>query len=118
MKRLTELLSRLPKSHFVQIQVEGSAEDGETLTACLFERAPEDGWPSWGARFGHPLGSETYERPAGERAYDDRVIWGISSDLNDEGFWTLLESALHKSDPTERQGDSRPCANPSGSDDK
>ena len=83
---LMTAIALLPEDHYVTFNKEKGEEekDGETapwlLTACVFQKAPEDGWPSRGAKFGHPPDSPSHQEPCPSQwKHDDRVLFGVNS---------------------------------------
>ena len=96
--RLMLALLRLPPDHYTQIGMENYNDDsGDSRqplpTACVFQRAPEMGWESRGARFGHPPGSPSHDVPAKPHEHDDRVIFGVNAE-NATTLERLLIDAL------------------------
>lgn len=91
-------LQKLPRDCFLNIQIEPTEDkEGEILTAGLFQRAPEDGWPSRAARFGYPPGSPADSVSAQPYEREDRIIVAISVDPKDpETFIRLLNSMLRE----------------------
>lgn len=83
--RLMAAIRCLPDDHYVTFRKEQD-EDGDRvlLTACVFQKAPEDGWASRGARFGHPPDAQSCADPCPPQfMHDDRVIFGVSSAMEE-----------------------------------
>lgn len=71
-----------------------SDDGGPTLSACLFERCPPDGWPTRGDYFGQPdrVDAKDTEFPW---KHDDRVIAGVNSP-DPKAFMRLLADMIER----------------------
>ncbi len=90
-------IALLPEDHYVTFGKERSEEDERRvfLSACVFQKAPKEGWSSRGERFGHPLSCDEPCPP--QWAHDDRVIFGVNSDPEEpETLERLLINAIAK----------------------
>jgi hypothetical protein len=87
---LMTAIALLPEDHYARFCKEPIGEDdcdedddeGVTWlhTAYVFQQAPEDGWPSRGARFGHPPDSPSHQQPCEpHQEHDDLVLFGINA---------------------------------------
>jgi hypothetical protein len=105
-KELYDLILKLPKNEYLTIEVEGSNEEdgeqGEFVSACLFMKCPEDGWPNRAAYFGHLPDSPDAQVTDFPWKYDDSVLVGTSVHLDeiagDNVFlervtWMLIDQA-------------------------
>ena len=96
---LMTAIARLPLGYYVKFDREVDEEDGvEFLGACVFETAPEDGWPSRGAFHGHPPDSPTHQQLCPEQWRDEpHVLFGVTSDVDEpEVLERLLINAIEK----------------------
>jgi hypothetical protein len=97
---LMTAIARLPNDHYVTFNKESSTEEGDgdepvwLLTACVFQKAPEDGWESRGAKFGHPPTAASHAKPCPPQwAHDDAVIFGVNAE-EPETLERLLINAI------------------------
>ena len=77
-------IALLPEDHAVKFckePISGRTEGVCWLfTAYVFQIAPEEGWPSRGAYFGHPPDSQAHQEPCPRQwKHDDRVFLGINA---------------------------------------
>lgn len=85
---LMTAIALLPEDHYVTFNKEKGEEetdeDDETvtwlLTACVFQKAPEDGWPSRGAYFHHPSNAPSHQYPCPSQwEHDPGVRFGVNA---------------------------------------
>ena len=96
---LMTAIARLPEDHFVTFNKERDEEDTcWLLTACVFQAAPEDGWPSRGAYFNHPLDAASHKEPCPPQwKHDVGVRFGVNSDpATPEILERLLINAINQ----------------------
>jgi hypothetical protein len=105
---LMTAIALLPTDHYVTFRKEQDEDSPRSapawfLSACVFQQAPKDGWPSLGARFRHPSTAPSHDDPCPSRwEHDDSVIFGVSSSTEEpEVLERLLINAI-----TERWGKS------------
>ena len=100
-------IDRLPEDHYVKFGKEKPEEDGHDdddedvpyfLVACVFKKAPEDGWPSRGARFQHPQDWSSHQESCPKHStHDDCVLFGISAHPEEpEVLERLLINAINE----------------------
>lgn len=104
-------IALLPQDHYVKFgkeldeeeQDEQDEQDDEQddegswfLTATVFQKAPEDGWPSRGAYFRHSPPSPSHEEECPPQwRHNDSVIFGVTAGLEEpEILERLLINAI------------------------
>ncbi len=80
-------LSKLPPDHYLTLCVEPDEDSKHVLqlVAYIFQRAPEGGWPSWGAYFDHPPGAATHRQPPEHLKLEDAVRVAVNVALREDG---------------------------------
>lgn len=100
---LMTAIALLPEDHYVTFNKEfedDEAGDGSRkrhlLTACVFQKAPEGGWPSRGAYFRLPPSTPAHDEPCPSQwKHDDTVIFGVNAVLEEpEVLERLLVRAI------------------------
>ena len=90
---LMKAIASLPEDHYVTFSKELDDDSKEPddegrdadrkrhlLSTCVFQKAPEGGWPSSGARFRDPPSSPSHAVPCPSQwQHDDSVLFGITA---------------------------------------
>ena len=95
---LMTAIALLPEDHYVTFNKERSDDRKLFIGACVFKKAPEEGWPSNGARFQHPADWPSHQESCPEHSkHDDCVLFGVNADSEQpEVIERLLVNAIQE----------------------